>query len=178
MKKFVLLCLILPFAIATAFESEEISYIFSPGSHETSGSDNASLVQSFYEAFEKNNASLLQGTLSDGYKVNTIAQIHQLASAQFDSGSKDLTIKMEAYSNAFPNLSVKIEQLIASDNKVVAQVSMTGIQKGTFFGIAPTNRYITVHTIAIFTIANGKITQIDEMTSEYNLMRQLGYIAI
>lgn len=159
-------------------DNEDLMYIFTPGSEPHTQITNEQLVETFFDAFEKNQVDILESTLHHRYQVKTIGDLHQTASAQFELGSPDLKKRMHAYHSALPNLSIKIEQLVASKDKVVAQVSMTGIQKGVFFGIAPTNRYITIYGVYIFTLSSEKIIRIDEIMNEYNLMKQLGYIAI
>ena len=164
--------------IALPLFGSHMAYIFSPGSEPNPKGSNTNIVESFYDAFERNDVSDMMECLSSSYTVKNVASVHQLASSEFDAGSPNLKTRLTAYHEAFPNLAIKIEQMVSTSKKVVAQVSMTGIQKGSFFGISPTERYITIHTIAIFTISDGKIVHIDEILSEYNLMRQLGYIAI
>ena len=136
------------------------------------------VIESFYDAFEKNSEPGMKKVLSSRYKISSITEKHQTAVSDFDIGSPDIYMRMKAYHSALPNLSIRIERLIVSGNAAVAQVSLTGIQKGVLFGIAPTNRYITIHAVAIFTIENGQIVDIEEIVGEYNLMKQLRYIPI
>lgn len=155
------------------------SAVFTLGSEEAvSTKSQAEIIESFYDALEKNNDAAMKKVLAPKYKIGSITEKHHTASSDFDIGSPDIYIRMKAYHQAFPNLSIRIEQLIISGNSAVAEVTITGIQKGVLFGVAPTNRYITIHSIAIFTLENNQIAEIQEMMGEYNLMKQLGYIPI
>jgi predicted ester cyclase len=136
------------------------------------------VVESFFEAMEKNSEPAMKKILSSKFRITSITEKHQTAASQFDIGNSDIYTRMKAYHAAFPNLTIRIEKLVGSGEDVVAVVSITGIQKGPLFGIAPTNRYITMHSIVFFTIEGGQIVDMQEMIGEYSLMKQLGYIPI
>ena len=173
MKRFLSLLIL---AIAP-LSATELAHIFSPGTPILEQSK-AELIRKFYDAFEKNDAAALSSTLLPKYTVRNLSDLHQSVISRYSEGSSNLVERMKAYHEAFPNLTIKIEEMFGTENKIVAVVSMTGIQKGNFLGIAPTNRYITAMGVAIFTITSDKISEIDEMVNEYQLMKQLGYIAI
>ncbi|MCF7806093.1 MAG: ester cyclase [Simkaniaceae bacterium] len=176
MKTFILLFSIV-YAMASPLYSDPVGAIFSLGSKEAAEQalSNDKIVQNFYHAFETNNLTDLMTTITENCKVSNISEMHHAALTQYEIGSPNLKVRMSALHRSLSNISIKIEQLVMGDNKVVAQVSLTGIQNGSFIGIAPTNRYITIRSVSFFRIENGKIVQIEEMIGEYNLMRQLGY---
>ena len=57
------------------------------------------------------------------------------------------------------------------------RVTMTGTQKGDFFGIAPTGRRVSVNQINIERIRDGRIAEHWRVTDELALMRQLGVVS-
>jgi predicted ester cyclase len=81
------------------------------------------------------------------------------------------------YREAFPNLQVTIEDLIAEGDKVAARIRFRGTHQGELEGIAPTGRRVEATGIIISRIEGGKIAEdcwanFDDL----GLMRQLGAI--
>jgi predicted ester cyclase len=61
---------------------------------------------------------------------------------------------------AFPDISVKVEEIVAEENKVVARLTVSGTHKGMLMGsIPPTNKHATWTGIDIFAIADSKIKE-------------------
>ncbi len=60
---------------------------------------------------------------------------------------------------AFPNLTVQVEDVMAEGDRVAARVTMHGTHRGEFQGIAPTGKRVEVRAIDIFRISNGKIVE-------------------
>lgn len=81
------------------------------------------------------------------------------------------------YWATFPDLQVKILELIAEGDLVMARCEATGTQKGEMMGIAPTGK---VGKVAHWTInrfnAEGKIIESWNLNDNLSMMRQLGAI--
>ena len=60
---------------------------------------------------------------------------------------------------AFPDVRVTVEDLVAEGDRVVARVTMRGTHQGDFQGLAPTGKEVQVRAIEIFRISNGKIIE-------------------
>lgn len=60
---------------------------------------------------------------------------------------------------AFPDMQVTVEDVIAEGDRVAARVTMRGTHRGEFQGIAPTDKRVEVSAIDVFRIANGKIVE-------------------
>ncbi len=58
--------------------------------------------------------------------------------------------------NAFPDLNVTIEDILAEDDKVAVRVTMRGTFKGELMGIAPTGRKLTFPEAVFVRFENGK----------------------
>jgi predicted ester cyclase len=69
-----------------------------------------------------------------------------------------------------------IEDLIAEGDKVVGRVTAYGKHEGELFGIPRTGKDIRVTGIAVWRIADGKITEHWHETDGLGLMQQLGVI--
>ena len=60
---------------------------------------------------------------------------------------------------AFSDVSVTVEDLVAEGDRVVARVTMRGTHQGDFQGLAPTGKLVQVRAIDMFRISNGKIVE-------------------
>ena len=76
--------------------------------------------------------------------------------------------------NAFPDIELTIEDLIAENDKVVERVTATGTHKGEFMGIIPTNKRVTFPVITINRFADGKIIERWSLADSLDMLQQLG----
>jgi len=75
---------------------------------------------------------------------------------------------------AFPDITVDIEDLIAKGNKVVVRFIGRGTHQEDFGGIPATGNKTEAGAIEIFRIENGKIIEAWEISDRLGLMMQLG----
>ncbi len=78
-----------------------------------------------------------------------------------------------SYFQAFPDLHVSIDELIAEGDKVFCRSTFTGTHDGEYKGIPATGRHIAAESAEVFTIADGKFVGYWCLTSVAGLMRQL-----
>jgi len=52
--------------------------------------------------------------------------------------------------SGFPDIQWTLEELVAEDDKVAARFTMRGTHQGTFFGVLPTGKKITVQALNIY----------------------------
>jgi steroid delta-isomerase-like uncharacterized protein len=60
---------------------------------------------------------------------------------------------------AFPDLSVAVEGLMAEEDRVAVRVVTRGTHRGEFQGIAPTGKRVEVRAMDMFRISNGKLVE-------------------
>lgn len=75
---------------------------------------------------------------------------------------------------AVPDYRVTIDDEIAENDKVVTRWTARGTHKGTFQGIAPTGRQVTITGVTISRYVDGKIAESWVELDTLDLMRQLG----
>lgn len=86
-------------------------------------------------------------------------------------GMKDIAFVCR---NAFPDLKITIEDMIAEGDRVVCRFTTRGTNSGQFMGMPPTGRKIALSGIEIFRIENEKIAEIWGQADLLGLMQQLG----
>jgi steroid delta-isomerase-like uncharacterized protein len=77
---------------------------------------------------------------------------------------------------AFPDLHMTLDDLIAEGEKVSYRWTARGTHQGEFLGIAPTGKQMTTTGIVIERLTNGKLTEGWTSSDTLGLMRQLGAI--
>jgi len=74
---------------------------------------------------------------------------------------------------AVPDLRFTIQDMISEGDKVVVSWVLSGTHQGEFYGIAPTNKKISVEGITIHQIKNGKILESYASWDRLGMMRQV-----
>jgi predicted ester cyclase len=87
---------------------------------------------------------------------------------------KDFKQMESEWYDAFPDLHVTIDDMVAEGDKVAIRITWTGTHKGEIMGIPPTNKKVTGSLIAIDRFAGGKIVEDNGQFDALGLMRQLG----
>lgn len=139
--------------------------------NKTSIEKNELLIQQYFgEVWNKGKADLLDDLITPDYINHSSSVLNPLP------GPAGLKPIVSAMRQAFPDLHYKIEDLIITEDRVIARVIMTGTHQGDFFGLGPTNRKIKVNQINIEYITDSKISEHWRLTDELCLMNQLGLI--
>jgi steroid delta-isomerase-like uncharacterized protein len=80
------------------------------------------------------------------------------------------------YRDAFPDLKLTVNQLIADGDHVATRWTAKGTHKGDLFGIAPTGKEATVTGITIDRWADGKVAESWTNWDTLGLLQQLGAV--
>ena len=129
--------------------------------------DNKALVQRFYdEVINQKNLAVLDQFVSPNAVNHTVPAGLPQGPSQF----------LGMHFNAFPDVKVTVEDLLADGDKVIARVSVRGTQQGAFGSIHPRGKPITVMTINIFRIANGKMVEHWGLADRLSALQQLGVV--
>jgi steroid delta-isomerase-like uncharacterized protein len=99
---------------------------------------------------------------------------HDPVFPQLGAGAQSMRRHIQMFRNAFPDLQVKVDDVIAERDEVVLHWTAKGTQQGQFLGAMPTHRNASVSGTTICRIKNGKII---EQYSDWNaltLLEQLG----
>lgn len=78
----------------------------------------------------------------------------------------------------FPDYQTIIDDLIAEGDKVVARITMSGTNTGSFMGMPPTGKQVSFTGIYIARIANGKIVEHWGEEDGVSLLQQLGVLSL
>jgi len=126
-------------------------------------------------------ARRLYGDVWNKRKLELLPDIISPSHALRDPNLQDSLIGPEAYKRqvsrflaGFPDLRFSVEEMICEKDMLVVSWVITGTHKGEFWGVAPTNKKISLEGITINHITNGKIMDSEVSMDALGLMRQMG----
>jgi len=126
----------------------------------------------FEEVWNKRRAEAIREMVTEDLVV------HGLSDAQGEAikGVKEFDRFHSQFVNAFPNIQVKVEDLIAEGDKVAARCTVSAKHTGDALGFAPTHADVDFTGIAIVRIKDGKIVEAWNNFDFMKMNRQLGII--
>lgn len=92
------------------------------------------------------------------------------------SGRDGRKLFISAFFAAFPDIQVRIDDLVAQGDKLVTRWTATGTHRGDLMGIRPTGKTIGVTGIAIDRFEDGRSVEHWEIFNQMGLLQQLGVI--
>lgn len=77
---------------------------------------------------------------------------------------------------ALPDLTYVIDDIVAEGDKTATIFTMRATHKGTYMGIAPTGKQVTIKGVSIWRFDKGKIAESWDLNDTLGIMRQIGAI--
>src|SRR5579862_4255810 len=84
---------------------------------------------------------------------------------------------LTAYSTAFPDFRLIIDDLLADGENVTLRWTFTGTHNGSFGALRASGKSVSVPGIAIFQITGSKAKEVRMVCDKYALMQQIGALA-
>ena len=132
--------------------------------------DNKAIMRQFWGVWEQGNIDLLDDLLAPEY-VN-----HTLATPDLPSGPEGVKEVVSMFRSSVPDLKVLIEDMIAEGDRVATRYALEGTHRGDLFGVAPTGGALSIKSMTVERLSEGKIVEHWRVTDELDVMRQLGAI--
>lgn len=82
----------------------------------------------------------------------------------------------KAFYAAFPDMNHEIEQVFATEDRVLVRFVLRGTNSGSFFGMPPTGRRVTIPAHVVLHVAGGQVTTLFGIFDEAGMLRQLGIL--
>jgi steroid delta-isomerase-like uncharacterized protein len=76
--------------------------------------------------------------------------------------------------NAFPDMEVEVEQLVADEDNVAFAYTLKGTHKGDFMGVAGTGKSIKARGMQISRFEDGKMVERWGSSDELGILKQIG----
>jgi steroid delta-isomerase-like uncharacterized protein len=81
-----------------------------------------------------------------------------------------------AYRNAFPDVKIHIEDIVAEGDTVAARWTGTGTHRGDGLGFAATDRHVQFRGMLFVRVENGKLVEGWNNFDQLGMMQQLGTV--
>jgi len=75
---------------------------------------------------------------------------------------------------SFPDLAVSVDQLVMDEDKIAIAYTISGTQKGDFWGVAPTGRKIRARGVQIARFRDGKMVERWGSSDQLGILQQIG----
>ncbi len=128
------------------------------------------IIKKLYAAFETGNTSDLKNLVTNDIKE------HMPDPTLKSTGIQMLKDQIELYHTAFPDTKIKINEIFGDGEKLTIYSTFTGTNKGSFMGMAPTNKKVTVNGIEIVKFNEEKITDHWGVYDNLKMLTQLGIV--
>ena len=132
-----------------------------------SAEENKAIVRQVYEVFSSGNLDDLDQLLAtDIVDHNPVpGQLPGLA------GVKQV---MHEFQATFPDLQIMAEDMLAEGDKVAARITQRGTHQGTFMGMPPTGKQVTVSGMDLVRLVDGKVAERWGNGDDLGMLQQLG----
>lgn len=133
--------------------------------------ENKNIVRRYQEIYNSNDLEALGEVVSEDLLTPKIM-------AGIPSGFEGAKAAHQIMLAGFPDYQTVIDDLIAEGDKVVARITMSGTNTGSFMGMPPTEKHVSFTGIYIARIANGKIVEHWGEEDGVSLLQQLGILSL
>ena len=135
-----------------------------------SAEDNKALVSRyFHAAWNQGNSAVIDELFATNFQAHNPAVPN--------GGSRDGFNQFNSvFRNAFPDLRISQDDVIAEGDQVVTRFTVHGTQQGEFQGIPPTGKQMTITGMEIVRVSGGKIVEAWSEFDQLGMLQQLGVI--
>lgn len=89
-------------------------------------------------------------------------------------GPDGLEMWMRAITTSFPDFQADVQEMLASDDRVMYEVTLSGTHEGEFAGIPPTGRDVELPAMESYRVADGAIQEHRTYYDRLEFLNQLG----
>jgi steroid delta-isomerase-like uncharacterized protein len=129
--------------------------------------DNATLAADFVTMINTRNAAALDDLLVDDYTDHN---------PLIGNGREANRAFWLDFFKAFPDMTATADDVIVSGDRLVGRFSYRGTHQGPFAGIEATGREVTMRTIDIWRVENGRLAEHWDEINLFELLQQLGVV--
>jgi steroid delta-isomerase-like uncharacterized protein len=127
----------------------------------------------FHDAVNSGNAELISKMIDE--LVEPDATIRTPVPLDV-SGAAALKHVWAVLLQAFPDLHLTVEDMIAEGDKIVVRNTVTGTHRGEYLGLPPTGKPVKYNEIFIFRLEGGRVAETWGVVDVYSQLKQLGVI--
>jgi steroid delta-isomerase-like uncharacterized protein len=131
--------------------------------------ENRKTMMAFYEAFNRHDTGRLRDLMAED-----LVDHERGMSPGPGSSREDAIAWIEGLWAGIPDLHMDVRDILADGDRVAARVVMTGTHTGELMGLPPTGRPLSVETIDIVRLRDGRAAEHWGVTDTAAMLTQLG----
>lgn len=135
--------------------------------------NNKATFRRLHDAINEGDAEHLSKTIDEVVEPDVLIRTPLPVQATGAQALKEVFARLH---QAFPDLHITVEDLIAEGDKVVARNTVTGTHQGEYMGRPPTGKSITYNEIFMVRFVGSRIAETWGVADVLSQMRQLGVI--
>jgi steroid delta-isomerase-like uncharacterized protein len=135
-----------------------------------SAEESKAIVRKFWSVWDEGNIDLVDELLAPDY-VN-----HNPAAPDLPTGPDGVKGVVAMFRSGMPDLSVLVEDMMAEGDKVATRYTLEGTHEGKLFGVPPTGQQLSIKSISVERVSDGKIREHWRITDSLDMMQQLGVV--
>jgi steroid delta-isomerase-like uncharacterized protein len=129
--------------------------------------ENKAVLRRNGKVFNKGDLAVADETIAPNYVYHGLGGME----LKGREGFKQVITMMR---NAFPDLNLTVEDMVAEGDKVAHHLILRGTHKGELMGIAPTGKQVTISIITISRFVGGKEVEAWSNLDQLGMMQQIG----
>jgi steroid delta-isomerase-like uncharacterized protein len=135
-----------------------------------SAEENKAIMRRYFDVFDQGNIDLLDELLAPDY-VN-----HTPATPDLPTGREGVKGVVSMFRSGMPDLRVVVEDMIAEGDKVATRYTLVGTHEGELFGVPPTGQRLSIKSMTVERVSEGRIREHWRVTDSLEMMQQLGVV--
>jgi steroid delta-isomerase-like uncharacterized protein len=137
--------------------------------------NNKSAFQRFHDAISTGDMEIVSTAVDELFDPNVLLSTPLPVDA---AGAEGIKQAMAMLLRAFPDLHVKVEDMIEEGDKVAGRNLLTGTHRGDYLGQAPTGKVVEYREIFIFRFFGGRVAETWGVVDVFAQLRQLGVLPV
>jgi steroid delta-isomerase-like uncharacterized protein len=115
--------------------------------------------------------------VADEVLAKNVVNVDPLIYHQPGTGKEGIKEGIRLIHQAFPDINAEIRELLAEDDRVMAQFVLSGTNTGLYRGLPqPTGKHGSMRTIFVFRVVDGQIAEISGVADRMEFLTQLGIL--
>ncbi|XVQ07341.1 ester cyclase [Spirillospora sp. CA-255316] len=139
----------------------------------TEATRNKATLRRFHEALNSGDLEVISKTIDEVVRPDVLIRTPLPIKSK---GAQALKEVFTTLHQAFPDLHVSVEDLIAEGDKVVSRNIVTGTHQGEYMGLPPTGKSVTYSEMFVVRFSGSRVAETWAVVDVYSQMRQLGVI--
>ena len=139
----------------------------------TQATTNKAAFRRLHDAMNSGDAELIAKAIDEVVEPDVLIRTPLPVQATGAQALKEVFARLR---QAFPDLHVTVEDVVAEGDKVVGRNSVTGTHQGEYMGLPATGRPVAYNEIFIFRFVEGRIAETWGVVDVLAQMRQLGML--